>query len=312
MSATPRSPRTHRIRTLLAAGALAAGAGCADNEVSVYIRLMKAPLVMAGQCTVTNDVSGASTTEGVLDLAFRRTYNLVPLVQNNISARFDNQANRPESNHVYVEGYIVEIHRDSPTGALYEYTAPGGGASPFSFANPFSVYQSLVIPASNAGAPSFGATIFEAIPLGIGEALFQEVCTDSMGISEVPGVPRGVCVPRYNQSVNRRLILSVAAFGHTGGNVSVLTPKFNFPVTVCCGCLRNFPVSLTAPAADAGPGAVPNPSCALDAVAAGSPASCANFFGQDYLVPCGLCSDSLPNVCQPTGHSFNATTVCPR
>jgi hypothetical protein len=310
MSATPRSLQTHRFRSLLAAGALAAGAGCADNEVSVYIRLMKAPTAQLGQCTVSNEATGAVTTEGVLDLAFRRTYNLVPLLQNNIASRFDNQANRPETNHVFIEGYIVEIRRDSPTGPLYEYSAPAGGASPFSFANPFSVYQSLTILAANGGSPSFGATIFEAIPLGIGEALFQEVCTDSMGIAEVPGVPRGVCVPRYNQSVNRRLILSVSAFGHTGGNVSVLTPKFNFPVTVCCGCLRNFPVG-TEPV-DAGVGGVVNPSCALDVVAGLTPATCQPFFGQDYLVPCSLCADSLPNVCQPTGHSFNTTTVCPR
>jgi hypothetical protein len=104
--------------------------------------------------------------------------------------------------------------------------------------------------------------------------------------------------------------VSVSAFGHTGGNVSVLTPKFHFPVTACCGCLRNFPVSLMA-AVDAGPGVTVNPSCARE-MAVMTAASCPNYFGQDVPVPCGLCADSLPNVCEPTGHSFSAATVCPR
>ncbi len=304
MTATPRPHRTPRFRTLLAAGALAAGAGCADNEISVYIRLMKAPVVQMGVCSVTNDVSGNTTTEGILDLAFRRTYNLAPLVQNNIVSRLDNSAGRPESNAVIIEGYIVEVHEDSPTGPLYQ---PAGST----FNNPFSVYQSLIINAATAGTAQYGATIFEAMPQQIGEALYQDICVGSMGITEVPGVPRGTCVPRYNTNVVKRLILSVSAFGHTGGDVSVQTPKFNFPVTTCCGCLRNFPVAVGMTTADAGPGTVVNPSCARELPAA-SPASCANFFGQDYPVPCGLCADSLPNVCEPTGHSFNATTVCPR
>lgn len=304
MSATARSNRLPGFRTLLAAGALAASAGCADNDTSVYIRLMKAPSVQMGQCSVTNDMSGAAVTEGVLDLAFRRTYNLAPLIQNNIFGRFDNQAGRAESNHVFIEGYIVEIHEDSPTGPLY---APAGAT----FNNPFSVYQSLTIPASLQGTAAYGATIFEALPQQIGEALFQDLCVTSMGIAQIPGVPAGVCVPRYNPNVLKRVILSVSAFGHTGGNVSLQTPKYNFPVTACCGCLRNFPVSLMATSADAGPGVVVNPTCARETIAQ-TPASCPNFFGQDYSIPCGLCADSLPNVCEPTGHSFNATTICPR
>jgi hypothetical protein len=311
MSATARSNRLPGFRALLAAGALAASAGCADNETSVYIRLMKAPTAQMGQCSVTNDMSGAAVTEGVLDLAFRRTYNLAPLIQNNIFGRFDNQSNRAESNHVFIEGYIVEIRRDSPNGDLYRYVGSDPMPERFSFSNPFSVYQSLTIPASLQGTASFGATIFEALPQVVGDTLFQEVCTESMGIAQIPGVPAGVCVPRYNPNVLRRIILSVSAFGHTGGSVSVQTPKYNFPVTVCCGCLRQFPVSLMASAVDAGPGAVVNPSCARETIAQ-SPAACPNFFGQDYLVPCGLCADSLPNVCEPTGHSFNATTICPR
>jgi hypothetical protein len=304
MSATPRSNRSTAFRNLLAAGALTASAGCADNEVSVYIRLIKSPVALMGQCSVTNDMAGAALTEGTLDLAFRRTYNLSPLIQNNIFGRFDNQANRAETNHVLIEGYIVEIREDSPTGPLYQ---PAGST----FNNPFSVYQSLVINASLQGTAAFGATIFEALPQQIGEALFQDLCVTNMGIAQIPGVPAGVCVPRYNPNVLKRLILSVSAFGHTGGNVSVQTPKYNFPVTACCGCLRNFPVSLMAAGADAGPGVVPNPSCAREMVTV-TPASCPNFFGQDYSVPCGLCADSLPNVCEPTGHSFNATTICPR
>ena len=119
MSATQRSLRTHGFRTLLAASALAAGAGCADNDISVYIRAIKAPIVQNNICQTTIDPLVSLQTEGTLDLAFRKTYTLQPLLQNNIVARSDPQANRPEPNHVFIEGFIVEVHEDSPTGPFY-------------------------------------------------------------------------------------------------------------------------------------------------------------------------------------------------
>jgi hypothetical protein len=251
-----------------------------------------------------------STTEGILDLAFRNTYTMAPLIQNNIFSRIDMNSGRPETNHVIIDGYIVEIHLDSPTGPLYRLRDPMADRD---FRNPFAVYQSMVVPAGT-GAPSFAATFFEAIPQVVGESLYEELCRPTReggrgGIEPIS--PTEACVPRYNTNVLQRLILSVSAFGRTGGNVPVLTPKFNYPVTVCCGCLRNFPVALAGGMVDAGPGVVQNPTCVRDVMAM-TPAVCPNFFGQDFPVPCGLCADTLPRVCEPTGHSFREGVVCPR
>lgn len=284
---------------VLAAGALTAGVGCADNETSVFIRTIKAPTLTGSICTFTNEASGNSLTEGYLDLAFKRNYVLAPLIQNNIFSRVDPGANRPEPNTLNIQGFIVEIHEDSPTGRLIT----GSGVN-----NPFSVYQTVVVPPGAGAAPGFTTTLVEAIPLQIGELLFQQVCRDRRGITDVTG--RTDCVPDYHPEVLSRLILSISAFGRTVGQVSVQTPKFHFPVTVCCGCLRNFPVTATTTTGDAGvpvPGSL-NPSC--NAAITQSPANCGNYFGQDYPVPCGLCADTLPYVCQPSRHSFS-TTLCP-
>lgn len=281
------------LRSLLALGVLSAGAGCADNEVSVYIRAMKTPVVSGVTCTLPSDPSTPSLNEGVLDLAFKTTYHLAPLIQSNIFTRADMTANRTESSHLFIEGFIVEAHEDSPDGPLIT----GSG-----FTNPFTVYQSLAVIPGVGGQPGTGVAFFEALPTQIGQALYQEVCVTRGGITRPAGLDPRCPVPVYNPNVSKRIILGVSAFGHTGGGISVETPKYNFPVTACCGCLRLFPAAMSAMASgtsDAGTARV-IPVCNAGAVVAG-PAQCPNITGQDFAVDCNFCSTARQDLCQPFG-----------
>lgn len=287
MSAMPR-PAIQRSSSLLVLGALAATVGCADNEVSFYIRGMKAPVAQGSTCSFSSDATGSALFEGTLDLAFKTTYHLAPLMQSNIASRADFQSNRTESSQVFVEGFVVEVHEDSPDGPLVTGN----------FANPYTVYQTIVIPPGATGTAGYGVGFFEAIPTQIGQALYQDVCVTHRGIVRPTGLDARCPVPVYNPSVSKRIIVAVSAFGHTGGGVSVESPKFNFPVTTCCGCLRYFPAATASTSTDSGVTATP--VCNAAAVS-GSLATCANIMGQDYAVDCNLCSNGRPDLCQPFG-----------
>lgn len=289
MSATPR-PSFKRSSSLLCLAALSASVGCADNEISFYIRAIKQPTSMGATCGFSNDPSGSGLFEGVLDLAFKSTYHLAPLMQTNIAARADLSSNRTESSQIIIEGFVVEVREDSPTGPLITG----------SFANPYTVYQTIVIPPGSGGTAGFGVGFFEAIPTQIGRALYQDVCVTNRGIVRPAGLDARCPVPVYNPSVSKRIIVAVSAFGHTGGGVSVESPKFNFPVTTCCGCLRFFPAAAGSTTTGDAAAARVNPVCATSTTTGGL-ASCPNIMGQDYLVDCNLCSTSRPDLCQPFG-----------
>lgn len=289
----PRPSPSPVLRALLAASALAAGAGCADNEISVYIRRIQSPTLMGTTCSYGVDPTTPAIPEGTLDLAFKHTYRLAPLLQNNISMRADMMSNRIESNLIRFEGFIVELREDSPDGPLV--TGPD-------FSNPFTVYQSNIVLPGPPGQPGYGAAPFEAIPLQIGDALYNEVCVRRRG--EVRSTNPDCPVSNFNLNVTKRLMLRVAAFGRTGGGVAVETPRFNFPVTVCCGCLRFFPPAM-ATEPDSGMG-----STCSTAMTVMNEASCPGVLGQDYPVPCGLCSASTPSICQPPGFSARMGVTC--
>ena len=293
------------LRSLLALGVLSAGAGCADNEVSVYIRAMKSPIVSGVTCTLPFDPTTPSLNEGVLDLAFKTTYHLAPLIQSNIYSRADMASNRTESAHIFIEGFIVEAHEDSPDGPLIS----GSG-----FTNPFTVYQSLTVIPGIGGQPGTGVAFLEALPTQIGQALYQEVCVTRGGITRPAGLDARCPVPLYNPRVSKRIILRVSAFGHTGGGIAVETPSYNFPVTACCGCLVQFPPATTAMASGMGMMGTTRvvPVCNPGVVVPG-PATCPNITGQDFAVDCNFCSTSLPSLCQPFGFvpaTAPATLTC--
>lgn len=290
MCAAPRGRAPRLVGLVATFLTLGGAAGCGDT--TFFIRRIVAPSVSGNACVYPANPSATPLLEGVLDLAFRRRYTLAPLLQSSDSGA-DGDGNR----RVDVEGFVVELREDSPDGPLI------AGAD---FSNPFTVYQSSVVVPGADAQPGFEVAPFEAVPLPIGDVLYNEVCVRRRGEarSQTPDCPASL----FNVNVTKRVIVRVKSFGRTAGGGAVETPPFNFALTVCCGCLRLFP-PVAEVDEDAGVGLSLPPQCNT-ALPPPTPAFCAGLLGQDFQVPCGLCAEDRPSVCQPPGYSARAGVSC--
>lgn len=265
---------------------LTSAVGCVDNTVSVYIRQVQSPTVNGTMCTFTNDPTSQSITEGTLDVALRDNYSLTPLIANQLVSNASMEQRRVESASLNIQGFVVELHEGSPEGGLV------GPA--------FSVYQNVVVPSSlAAGTPGYAYAHLQVIPPQIGQALKTAVCRiDRTGVTSDCPVPRVA-------SINRRILVKITAFGESLGQHSVEATPFYFPLTVCCGCLIQFPLESDAPETMTS-GVGPDCNNGMPIIGA---SSCAP--GQDFPVDCRMCSSATPEFCQPRGYSPTGMT-CPR
>ncbi len=282
--------RLNASRPLLGAlalgGVLTSAVGCVDNTVSVYIRQVQSPTVSGTTCTVTNDPTGTHINEGTLDVALTDSYVLSPLIANQMITRASMEQLRAETTTLNIQGFVIELHEGSPEGAIV--------------GQPFSVYQNVIVPSAlAAGTPGYAVASIQVIPPQIGQALRTAVCRiDRRGVT--PDCP----VPLV-ASVDRRILVKMTAFGESLGQNSVESTPFFFPVTVCCGCLIQFPLESDAPETmTSGVG----PDCNNGMPIIG-PSTCAP--GQDFPVDCRMCSSANPEFCQPRGFSPTGMT-CPR
>lgn len=268
---------------LVLGGVLTSSVGCVDNTVSVYIRQNQSPTVTGVNCTFNNDPTSAFITEGTLDVALRDNYTMIPLVANQLITRANMDQLRIETSTLNVEGFVVELHEGSPEGPIV--------------GQPFSIYQNIVVPASlTAGTPGYAASVIQVIPPQVTSALRTAVCQfDNAGVT--PDCP----VVRIAASINRRILVKLTAFGTSLGQNDIESTPFYFPVTVCCGCLLNFPNGSDFAEVEGEQRPDCNAGMAL--------ATCA--VGQDQPVDCRSCASTLPSVCQPRGFSPTGA-VCPR
>lgn len=271
---------------LVLGGVLTAASGCVDNTVSVYIRQVQSPTVAGTMCTVTSDPTSQSITEGVLDVALVDSYTLTPLIANQLITGASMELRRAETSTLNIQGFVIELHEGSPEGALV------GPA--------FSVYQNVVVPAAlSAGTPGYATARIQVIPPQIGQALRTAVCRfDRTGVTTDCPVPRVA-------SVNRRILVKMTAFGESLGQNAVESTPFYFPVTVCCGCLIQFPLESDAPETMTS-GVGPDCNNGMPIINA---SSCSP--GQDFAVDCRMCSSANPEFCQPRGYSPTGM-ACPR
>ena len=270
---------------LVLGGALTGATGCVDNTVSIYIRQIQSPTLTGTMCTTTSDPSALSIAEGTLDLALADSYSLRPLLANQLLTRANMDQLRAETSTVNVQGFVIELHEGSPDGPLI------GPA--------FSVYQNIVVPAAaSVTTPNYNYGQIQVIPPQIGEQLKTAVCHFDM-----TGVTPDCPVVRIT-SENRRVLVKMTAFGESLGQNNVESPPFYFPVTVCCGCLLNFPADSDM----ADTTAMIGPDCNNGSPVLSS-ADCNP--GQDFRLDCRSCSHSNPSICQPRGFSPTGA-VCPR
>ena len=126
-------------------GALASSAGCVDNTVSIFIRQVQSPTASGTTCTLSSDPTGLTVPVGRFDVAVANHYTIAPLIANQMISRANADQLRVETTFFSVEGFVVELHQDSPDGPLV------GPA--------FTVYQNTIVPPGASAGTPLAATI---------------------------------------------------------------------------------------------------------------------------------------------------------
>mgnify|MGYP001119516755 CR=1 FL=1 len=234
----------------IGASALALTPACAENDESIFVRHVLAPpqtRSQSGFCTYQPDENQTALFHGVLDVELSLNYDAVLLVGGQLIPRGDQANTRAESNRVHINGAVVKV--TDPAGAtISEFTAIGSG---------------FVHPGQSQNA-SFGLVNVTLIDAPTATQLKESL-------------------PKYLDS--RLVIANAKVFGKTLGGVDVESGEFQFPITVCRGCLISFATG-DDPLTDG-----PDCSKELDTTTQFQPPC---KFGQDEGVPCQACRERSP------------------
>jgi hypothetical protein len=232
---------------LLALSTMLVAGSCADNQWSIIIRQNQAPET---GCVVSGDLQSAYRPSGVLDIGDFGTdvnigYVFTPVVSSGLRANI----NQPNDNIVIIEGAHVTLRSDGSELSNQAITALEGQ----SLTRRDHKTSGSIDPQGSLGM------LFFAIDDGQAVALRDVVEPDAAV----------------------QLIASVSVYGYVDGS-SVESPEFDYPITVCEGCLvSNF-----------------GDCSALPTSFQGSPGGECNPF-QD--VPLGCCTVSGSSVCPAIG-----------
>jgi hypothetical protein len=252
--------RRAAVAALAVGSAAVASPGCADSEAMIFIRQVQAPVSSGsgGACVPDNSPSSLFITEGTLDVAFRLQYSAALLVGNQLVARGNSSQLKSETSRIALQGAVVRVQDANGAVQWGPVTVPGSG---------------FMDPASGT-SPSYGVT--ETILLGseYGARL----------AAELQGQP----------GLIRHLTSVVKVFGRTLGGLNVDSGEWQFPLSVCYGCLISFPRE----ADDLK--LMQQPNCQL-AAATGSSLTLPCLVGQDDTVDCRVCKQFFPNsaLCEP-------------
>jgi len=232
-----------RLSLPLAAALLAFGAGCIDNWQSFYVRDNKRLGEPPG-CEIPTDPNATGLLGGVLDVSIAHSYAAYLFTENRLIIREDEGLPRAESNGIFVQGAYLDYEPDPTCGAPL-------GATEVRF--------------SNFIDPQASATI--------GIWLIPEAMGLNLTAAALAGCPL--------QEMN--IVVTVQLFGVTQAGIELETQPFDYPITICNGCLAYCPIGMTCPPATPHPGT--NCDCDNTDVDTGE-MPC--HPGQDDLVDCRL------------------------
>jgi hypothetical protein len=231
---------------LLAGGALLMPA-CNHADASIYIQGIVLPPVPTtdGTCTFPQ----ASATEvlqftGVVDVALATSYQEVVLVGNQILPQENATTDRAETSRVTINKITVHV-TDSLDQALGDYSTQVSG----------------FVDVGSSGTNGYGELQAELI--------------GGQAFATLAGLARATPYTPFS---------AVSTFYFTGttlGGVTVTTPPFSYPVSVCYGCLVDFSNYLTN-----------GDECDYDSM---TPPPIPCFSGEEGF-KCVLCSDPICKV----------------
>jgi len=165
--------------------------------------------VVPSDCTFKNDPTGLAITAGVLDVAVGSSYVGFPLVGNQLVSRGDPKTSKAESMRVQIQGAEVRI-----------IDLESGGVD-----GPFSVIATGIADPTLSADPGYGASAIELIPGSIARKFVARAKVRPVSVTA-----------------------AFKVFGKTLGGTDVTTAEYQFPITICFGCLVDFSGNVSDPA----------------------------------------------------------------
>jgi hypothetical protein len=221
---------------VLASGLLAFGTGCQADWQGFFIHDNKR-LGEAPSCEVPTEASATGLLAGLLDVSVRTSYAGYLFVENGLIARADPGLPRAESNGIFAQGAYLYYEPDP--------ACPGTAGIP-----------DMEVRFSNYIAPQGSATIgIYLIPDAVGALLRDAValCPDGQA----------------------QITVTAQIFGITQAGTEMETQEFDFPITLCSGCLVYCPSGVD-----------------LDTTTPGCQCDCNSDIEQDEA-PCHIGQDDL-------------------
>ena len=195
---------------------------CAHNDSSIFIRDVLAPpqTSTGGSCVYTADPTQAALFSGALDVGLASTYTAVVLVGNRFQSTTDPTVGHTETNRVNIQGAVVR-----------RVTLEDGGT-------PLNSYTTLT--------PLERWTRFKGRPHHTSSVSVVAVDPTSAAQKASVGLTPFTLANGLSGST-ARIVSYIKVFGRTLGGLSVESNEFEFPITVCVGCLVSYPAGTDNP-----------------------------------------------------------------
>ena len=189
--------RSHVIVPMFAL--LAALAGCAADNASVYIEGNIVPEKQDLGCTVSAD--GALLTAGFYNVDGEWPYVIHPLYNNQLLSRASDV--RADPNGVLIMGAEIELQDIAGAPLALDASLP----------NPFTIPASTFIHSGDVGQPG-------------------------QNVGEIQAIPEPYRAWLSANTQRGTIIISVKVFGRTNGNIDIQSGAWVWPVVLCGGdCL---------------------------------------------------------------------------
>jgi hypothetical protein len=229
-----------------------AALGCTEERTSFFIEANVK--IDPPECIARAEGSATRLLGGALDVGLRLDYEATLLVGSQLAPRGDKTNLRSETMIATITGAEVHLYTDTGEPDPYspEFTVPATG---------------VILPSGSAD-PGYGVVIATLIPEASGLGLAGEISS------------RGDI---------RTRVAVVSVFGTTIGGLDIESAEFTYVISVCEGCLVDFPAEAIATS---------DGSC-FGSTTDSIEAPCRT--GQDSGVDCRVCSGSNPFCAFPGG-----------
>lgn len=232
----------------LALGAWLIASACVEDTPAMFIVHNAA---LDADCDPVRTASGDTLSTGVMDLTVARTYRMQLLVENLLSPSGANTLGASA-------GGVYEGNRITFTSAIVSIIGPSAGLT-------VALPENQELAISGTLEPGGGSVVeFDAITQGLGEQLAAQLTSRDQ---------------RLPVRVNVQFV------GQSTSGAEVESNVFTYPLTICRGCLLNFPADAVNPLDEP-------PNCGAEVTDSTTvPEPCRA--GQDEAFDCRICRNIL-------------------